>query len=163
MVALQSFTLGGSGGHAPPGIFSNLRSSEVHSEEYRETHKASREDDHHRNPHHFLSLWKLETISIGQRLYRAHAQQMHTQPTGHVIVSIIRDLKATAQSALGSQPSSKLRPNQYIAQITFSIAHGECRLEAIHDTGVGGCGLKEQRTVTQPTVSTVSKCRINYM
>ena len=60
-----------------------------------------------------------------------HAQCMHSActhiwPTGHVIVRISGDLKATAYLALGSQQFSKLRPNQHTVRIAFSITRGMC-------------------------------------
>ena len=44
MAALQLFTLGGGGGvwgHAPPGNLGAMRCILVHSEAYREAHRAS--------------------------------------------------------------------------------------------------------------------------
>ena len=67
MAALQSFTLGGSGSMFPHkilAILGVLRCIPVHSEAYREAHRASWEETHH---HHqcLLSYW-----NTGNHLHR---------------------------------------------------------------------------------------------
>ena len=71
--------------------------------------------------------------------------------------ALLRDLKATAWSALGSQQSSKLRPNQ---QQFYCCAQGTyTRCDPRWGWWVR---LVNQQTVTQPSVSTVSKCGIEF-
>ena len=50
-------------------------------------------------------------LQLGPMLKCMHSACTHIWPTGHVIVRISGDLKATAYLALGSQQFSKLRPN----------------------------------------------------
>ena len=56
MATPQLFILGGSGGMLPQKVLGVLRHILVHSEAYREAHRASWEEAHHYH-HHLLSYW----------------------------------------------------------------------------------------------------------